>query len=228
MKNHLFRAFSILAVISLLFALGLSSTAQQTTREQQPAQQQELRIPELAVQEIDSETLRVRVPRECAGIRPDVQTHDVADNFAPPGNPVTLSPALTTFLNGRPVKGYDDKRVDTIFADTFRLKSCRICYASLDLRVRHQPGPWIAGASNYSNDTILAGAAPFTAALRFMGPANIWSSDLPNPKPFTLSTTPASLNNLNQYLFTNTPAYLDVIAQDDTDFDSATLSVWYY
>ena len=94
--------------------------------------------------------------------------------------------------------------------------------------MKHAPGPWIKNAPNYSNDTILAGAAPFGTALRFIGSANIWSSDLPNPKPLGLAISPGGLTNLNQHLFQNTPAYVDVIAQDDTNFDSATLTVWYY
>lgn len=231
MKSNLFRASSILAVLILLVALGLSSsTAQQpTTRQQQPAQQEEIQIRELAVQELDSETLRIAVPQVCKGIVPVVQTHDVADNFNPAGSPVSLSPALTTFLSGKPVKGYDDKRINMVFADTFKLRSCRVCYATLEVRVRHQPGLWSPTNSSYGNDSILAGAAPFTSLLRFMGPAGIWSADLPNPKTLTLATTSADLNRLNTYLGTGPfPPFLDIVAQDDTDFDYAKLSVWYY
>lgn len=232
MKSQLFRASSILAAFLLLVAISLSGIAQEpTTRQQQPGEQQDLRIPELAVQESDSETLRIAVPQACKGIIPVVQTHDIADNFNPPGNAITLSPALMSFLNSRNVipKGYDDKRINTVFADSFKLNSCRVCYATLEVRVRHQPGQWSANAANYSNDTILAGAAPFTSALRFIGPANIWGLTLPNPKTATFGITSSGLANLNSYLF-NGPIspQLDVIKQDDTEIDYARLSVWYY
>ncbi|HEX8138268.1 MAG TPA: hypothetical protein VF544_11805 [Pyrinomonadaceae bacterium] len=219
---------SIFAVLILLVASTFIGTAQEQRGQQQQPQQEELQLPELAQRE-PSEALRVAVPRECEGIRPDVQTHDVNDTFNPPGNPVTLSPLLQTFLSGKPVKGYDDKRINMVFADSFKLRSCRVCYATLEFRVKHQPGQWIANAPNFSNDTILAGAAPFTSALRFIGPANIWSATSPNPKLMTLGITPAGLANLNTYLCTGPiPPALDIVAQDDTDFDYVTLRVWYY
>jgi hypothetical protein len=75
----------------------------------------------------------------------------------------------------------------------------------------------------------LAGAAPFTSALRFIGPANIWTGDLPNPKTMTFGITTSGLGNLNNYLCTGPIGPpLDIVAQDDTDFDYARLSVWYY
>ncbi len=61
-----------------------------------------------------------------------------------------------------------------------------------------------------------------------MGPVTIWGSTLPNPKVLTLGITPGGLNNLNSYLFSNTPGVFEIIAQDDTTFDYAQLSVWYY
>jgi hypothetical protein len=226
MKNHLFRASSILAVLSLLVALGVSGTAQQPTQPQPREQEQqrlERPIPGLVLQELSPEALQVAVPQACMGIKPVVQIHDVADNFSPPGNPVSLSQALTNFLNANnwPRKGYDDKRTNMFFADSFSLKNCRVCYATLETRVRHYQDVW-------TNDNITIGAAPFNSspgiALIYTG---LWNPPVPNPKTLTyvLPTTA-----LNSYLF-NTPTmptYLDVIAQDDTDFDYAKLSVWYY
>jgi hypothetical protein len=214
MKSHLLRSSSIAGVLLLLVAFALSGIAQQ----RQSVEQQEPQMRELAVQGLDSETLRIVVPRECTK-KPIIQQHTVA----------SLSPALTSFLTGKPHKGYNNPAVDTVFGDSFKIDSCRVCYATLEVRVRHQPGAWSANASNYSNDTILAGAGPFSTNLRFIGPAPIWpNGTLPNPYTLTLGTTSAGLNNLNSYLFNNTPAWVDVIAQDDTAFDYAKLSVWYY
>jgi len=216
MKSHFFRASSILGALLILVALSLAGSAQQpTTQQRQPLEEQ---LPELRLQELDSETLRIAVPQACKGIVPVVQQHTVA----------SLSPALASYLTGKPHKGYNNPAINTLFGDSFRLRNCRVCYATLEVRVRHQPGPWSAGAPNYSNDTILAGAAPFGAALRFIGTANIWSADLPNPKTATYGITGGGLNNLNSYLFSNTPAWVDVVAQDDTGFDYTKLSVWYY
>lgn len=218
----------MLAMLSLLLAAGLSGAAQESTRQRQPEQQEEQPIAELVVQEVGSETMRVALPRECHGITPVVQTHDVADNFNPPGSALALSPALQGFLASRGItpKGYDDARTDTVFADSFKLRTCRVCYATLEIRVKHRPGNWIKNAPNYSNDTIMLGAAPFATSQRFIGPANIWSATLPNPTSATFAASAASVTNLNSHLFQN--AFVDLIGQDDTDFDSATLSVWYY
>ena len=224
MKSHLFRASSILGVFLLLVAFSLSGTAQQpTARPQRPVQQQEPQIPELAVQELDSETLRIRVPRECERIRPDVQTHDIADNFNPPGNTVTLSPDLHTFLttHGITPKGYDDNHVNKAFADSFKLRNCRVCYARLEVRVKHYQDIW-------TNDGITLGAAPFNVlpGVTFVS-SGIWAPTDPITKPLTFSLPTAALNS---YLSSTTtiPSFLDVYAQDDTDFDFAKLSVWYY
>jgi hypothetical protein len=220
MKTNIFRTSSILAGLVLLVAVSLSSTAQQTPRTQQQVQEQvqqkEVQLPELAVQEIDSEVLRVRVPRECERIRPDVQMHDVADNFNPPGNPVSLSPALANYLQSHQItpKGYDDKRVNTVFADSFKIRSCKVCYATLEVGVRHYQDLW-------QNDTITVGGAPFSPAFNRILSRPIWTPPLPNPL-----NLPAPA--MNQYIFNNSSSFLDIVAQDDTDFDFARLSVWYY
>jgi hypothetical protein len=224
MKSHPSGASSILPVLILLVASGLTGTAQQptTTRQQPTAQQEKPLIPEPAeLRELNPEALRIAVPRECMGIRPDVQAHDVADTFNPPGAPLTLSSALAAYLSGKPVKGYDDKRVNMIFADSFKLRNCRVCYATLEVGVRHDQDLW-------TNDTITVGAAPFTASPgTYFIYSGIWSPPTPNPKTLTFALPTAALNS---YLFSTStvPTSLDVVAQDDTNFDYAKLSVWYY
>lgn len=222
MKSNYLRASSILAVLLVFVALGLTGTAQEPrTRLQQPAQQEERQLPELAVQQLDAEALRIAVPRQCHGITPVVQMHDVADSFAPTGSPVALSPALTSFLVGKPSKGYDDPGVNKYFGDSFKLRNCRVCYATLEVRVRHYNDVW-------TNDSITVGAAPFnTSPGVTLISTGIWNPPTPNPKTLSFALSTTALNN---FLFSTTtvPSFLDVVAQDDTDFDYAKLSVWYY
>jgi hypothetical protein len=220
-------------MLVLLVASGLHGSAQQrpsrrppTEREQEretPTEQQhERKIAELAVQESDPEALRIAVPQECARIRPDVQIHDAPDNFNPPGAPVTLSTALTNWLNTNnfPRKGYDDRRENTFFADSFRLRNCRVCYATLEVRVRHYTDIW-------SNDSITVGVAPFYNApgLKFIH-TGLWSPPGPNPKTLTYALPAAALNSF--LMSGQMPSTLDVSMQDDTDVDYAKLSVYYH
>lgn len=224
MKSHLFRASSIVAVFFLLGAFTLSSIAQQpTTRPKQPVQQEESQIIDLGVQEFDAETLRIRVPRECDRIKPDVQRHDIPDNFNPAGNPVTLSPALASLLASQNItpKGYDDPRVNKVFADSFKLGCCRVCYATLEVRVKHNADFW-------TNDVLTAGVAPFNSlpGVKFLS-TGIWNPIGTNPKTLTYALPAASLNSYNMSTCMS-PSSLDVVIQDDTVIDYATLSVWYY
>ena len=202
-----------LAGITLL-SLCLSTTAQQPTAQQQKqAQEERLPIPELKALQTDSELTPVRIPRECDRLKPIVQMHDVADNFKSPGNPVTLSAALQSYLSTQNItpKGYDDPRVNKVFADSFKLGNCKVCYATLEVNVRHYQDVWW-------NDTLTVGAPPFnTFPVRLLS-TNIW----PNG-PHTYGLSPSGLSQL---IWNNQG--LDVIAQDDTDFDYMKLSVWYY
>ena len=100
-----------------------------------------------------------------------------------------------------------------VFADSFELRSCKVCYATLEVSFRHYQDYWI-------NDRIIVGGAPFNPTTLRVLDAPIWSSLLPNSVNLTAP--------LNSYIFANNVSFLDVIAQDDTDFDYATLSVWYY
>ncbi len=212
MKSHLFRAPSILAVFFLLVAFTLPGIAQQpTARQQQPVQQQERQMPELQVQELDSETLRIAVPRQCAGIRPVVQTHNS-------GTGVSLSPALASYLNGKPHKGYNNPAVNTYFGDSFKLQSCRVCYATIAVNVQHYNDLW-------TNDSLTVGVAPFGSGNVFVtGP--VWNPATPNPKTITWALNPGLLNT---YIMSGVPPkYVDSFIQDDTTVHSTTLSVWYY
>jgi hypothetical protein len=208
------RRLSLALAGIVLLGLCLSSTAQQPkTLEQQPTQEEKLPIPELKLAQQESVVVPVALPRECARIKPDVQMHGVADNFTPPGGPVTLSPALASFLNSHNLtpKGYDDPRINMVFADSFKLGNCKVCYATLEVRVRHYQDIW-------SNDTLTVGAAPFAAFPARLLYTNIW------PNGSHTYVLPA--NGLSSLIWNNQG--LDVVAQDDTDFDYTRLSVWYY
>lgn len=196
------------------------TTAQQE-KQLPTAQQEKQLIPELAApRQLNPEALRPDVPRECRGIRPDVQMHDVADAFNPPGTPATLSPALAAYFSGKPLKGYDDKRVNIVFADSFKLRNCRICYATLELGVRHDQDLW-------TNDMLYVQGGPYSQTGVSFIYTGIWAPTDPNSKTLSLALPTAALNN---YLFSTStiPTFLDVFAQDDTDFDFVKLSVWYY
>lgn len=205
MKSHLVRSSSILGVLLLLVAFALSGIAQEPTRQQEP------QLPELRVQQLDSETLRPRVPVECERLaKLVVQTHNSG-----PGSPRA---ALLSFMGTHARKGYNNPAVNTYFGDSFKLQNCRVCYATIEARVQHYADVW-------TNDSLTVGVAPFGAGNVFVS-GNIWP---PNTNPTTLTwVVPAG--PLNTYVTTGSlpPKYLDVFAQDDTDFHSLTLSVWYY
>src|SRR5919199_1812133 len=73
-----------------------------------------------------------------AGQRPDVRQQ-------PQQEPVERLPA--------PAERADNPAVTPWFADSFRLRNCRVCYAVLQLRARHY------GIDNFINDAVIAGLA---------------------------------------------------------------------
>jgi|SRR5215213_3446482 len=212
MKSHLFQASSILTVFALLAAFGLSSnSAQQPTSRPKTIEQEEPQRPELMIRQLDAETLRGAMPPECRRIKPIVQTHNNGTSVSP-------STALLTFMGTHAQKGYNNPAVNTYFGDSFRLQNCRVCYATIEAKVQHY-------ADNWSNDSLTVGIAPFGSNNVFVS-GHIWP---PNTNPTTLTwVVPAGL--LTTYVTTGSlpPKDVDVYAQDDTDFRSVTLSVWYY
>lgn len=226
MKSRLLCASTtLLTALALLASSSPRGFAQQQPPRQFPTRpQRERPIIEVQAQPVLVEEARIAVPPQCLRANLDVQTHDVADKFAPPGSPVSLSPALASYFTGRNLtpKGYDDPRVNMVFADSFRLRSCRICHATLEVGVRHYGDLW-------DNDTITSGLPPFTTSSGtiFMY-GGIWNPNGPNANPKTATFT-LSAAALNQHVMSGpVPSFLDLIAQDDSDFDYAKLSVWYY
>jgi hypothetical protein len=246
MKSLLSPASALLAVFALLFASNFVGAARQTGAARQAAPQGDKQLPELASQEINPEAFRIKLPKACEKIQPDVQTHDVNDNFSPPGVSVTLSPALTAFslAVGRPARGYDDKSIDKFFYDSFKLRGCRVCYATLELSVKHEPEPppvedtgtghqtgKAASLTDFHNDNITVGGAPFGSPPLKVLSADIWpplnTTSNSNPKPMFIALP---TNALNAYVMSGStpPGFLDVVVQDDTDVDYITLKVWYF
>jgi hypothetical protein len=184
-----------------------------------------------------------------------VQTHEEKDNFdkdKPENKYVTTrSDEMTKFIKEKQKKGplayrtkeYDDDAIESVLADRFNLRNCRVCSATLEFRVRY------TNPKDPSNDTIKAGLAPFYLSQpygKIFFSASIWpelakkpAKDDPymkvlqenkNTKVITLTLSDAALKELNIYLaiYEHVPTYLDVLGEDDTNFDYMTLRVWYY
>jgi hypothetical protein len=68
--------------------------------------------------------------------------------------------------------------------------------------------------------------APFNPPGVLFMYSQLWNPAGANPKSMTFALSTAAMN---QYVMTGpVPPLLDFIAQDDSNFDYATLSVWYY
>jgi hypothetical protein len=236
MKNtltHTLSTFAACAVLAALASAGPARGQRTSERAQRPVELQQTepveRLPapaeraeQLEVQELSEKELAARpdlfkLPRECEGLKPVIDTHDVPDNWQPTGNPVSLSPELQQYVSGWPLKGYDNPDVNKWFADSFRLRNCRICHAVLQVRVRHY------NIDTFSNDAIIAGLAPYNTPNKIFLNVALWPG--PQMKTYIL---PA--NALSQYVATDNPlpTFLDVRIQDDTDVDYARIVVWYY
>lgn len=233
MKSALTRTVSIFGACALLAALALTGPARQrqtTERVQRPVEQEpverlpapavsaeQLEVEELPERELVARADLFRPPRACAGLKPVVETHDASDNFSPPGSPVSLSPELTAFVAGKPTKGYDNPALNSWFADSFRLRNCRVCHAVLQVRVRHY------NLDSFGNDAVIVGLAPYNNPNTIFVNAGL----VPGPQ---LKTYVLPTNALNQYIVQDNPlpTYLDVRVQDDHDVDFARLIVWYY
>jgi hypothetical protein len=247
-RSLLARASLLLAALALTAASGFVGSARQAGgARQRPRQQQEEKLPpELAPQQLGPEVFGGKFPKACEKLEPDVQTHDVNDNFAAPGSAGIFNTALTayaTFIN-RPIRGYDEGGVDKFFYDSFKLRSCRVCYARLELVLKHDPDPGPVdngfpdnptgksiGLTDYHNDGITVGGAPFSPAPMTVLSAAIWpplnTTSSSNPKTMTVALPTNALNNYITYGQTP-PQSLDVVIQDDTYVDYITLKVWYF
>lgn len=226
MKSYLPHASSVLMVLILIGLPSFNGTARVHRAHHMPTQQDESQLPELTQRaKFFPEALRAEVAPECNQTAPDVQTHDKADEFAPLGSTVNLSNALLERLHGGLRKGYDDQTPERFFADSFQIRACRVCYATLEFRIRNY------GVKGFDNDHIEAGVAPFNKpGVILFQESKLWNLTEKNQtKTLTLTPTTNGITALNSFLKTvPIPASFDVLGQDDTDFDYVTLKVWYY
>lgn len=151
-------------------------------------------------------------------------TQGVTDNFTLPTEPVSPSPGLQTWVAANysipGIRQFDEQGADRYFATTFSNLTTggRICGATLRMTVR----------SGGSNDSM---------GLWFVNPSGAfaapgWGESLTNLGIPWLSTGVVALNlaslpgtGTNLLPTLNAQGYLDVIVQDDSAVDSATLVI---
>jgi len=229
MKSYLPHA-SILTVLILLAMPGFNSTARVHRAPQMPPQQAAPRLPGLtSPSKLSQEAPPVQVPENCRHITPDVQRHGGK------GYVIEPSPTLAQYLKNQmgKTKGYGEEAIDKKVVDSFKLKNCRVCHATIEYRASHNGKGWEV-------DTFVAAIAPFTDGKKyFLTPPYkchkgnligcIWDKSDKKSKTVTLKIEPSALAALNTYLATGPmPTYLDIRGDDDTAFDYVTLRVWYY
>ena len=223
----IFMALILLATPDSSFAAQVHTEVQTTTGPTAP-QLLELKLPELS-----QEAPPVKVPQNCQNITPDVQKHGGK------GYVIEPSPALAQHLQklAEKTKSYGEVGVDRQVVDSFKLKNCRVCHATIEYQVSQKGLGW-------ESDTFVAAIAPFTDGHKyFITPPNkcnanskrigcIWDKSAESDKEsktVTLEIEPSLLTALNTYLATGSmPTYLDIRGEDDTTFDYITLRVWYY
>lgn len=242
MKNYLSHASILMALILMaliLFATPDSSGAAQVhTEVQTTAGLTAPQLLELKLSELSQEAPPppVKVPQNCQNITPDEQKHGGK------GYVIEPSPALEQHLKDNLVgktKGYGEVGPDRQVVDSFKLKNCRVCHATIEYQVSNKRLGW-------QSDTFVAAIAPFTDGKKFFitPPLNpdktnssnigyIWDESAESDKEsktVTLEIEPSKLAALNTYLATGPmpPTYLDIRGEDDTTFDYVTLRVWYY
>lgn len=237
MKNYLSPASILMALILMaliLFATPDSSSAAQVHREvQTTAGSTAPQLLELNLSELSQNAPSVKVPQNCQNITPDVQKHGGK------GYVIEPSPALKQHLKNLvgKTKGYGEVGIDRQVVDSFKLKNCRVCHATIEYQVSNKGLGW-------EKDSFVAAIAPFTDGNKyFITPPNkcnqnssrigcIWdkSESDKKSKTVTLEIQPSQLTTLNSYLATGPipPTYLDIRGEDDTTFDYVTLRVWYY
>lgn len=145
------------------------------------------------------------------------------DNFTA-GGPMAkpfISQALAAMFGARPRRPFDDIQGDKVpldiwFGASLPLGSCKVCRASLEIRIRRNPG---AGLTD--NDAIYVGTAPFTG-LNLIATVKPWLNDKSMVKIVTIDLT-SKLSQLNQLIFG--VGLLDVLIQDDSSVDYIKLTV---
>lgn len=172
-----------------------------------------------------------QLPPEFPGMpAPCTQTRTLligdVDMFAAGGPMATpwMSPAMTTMFSGKPRRTFDDSNGTSVprdkwFGASIPLGSCKICKATLEIRIKRNPGPAEPATGQNGNDTIYVGTAPFSGA-NTLAAVKPWVGEAATVKTVTIPLTAAQLNSL---VFGT--GVLDVLIQDDTSVDYVKLTL---
>lgn len=141
----------------------------------------------------------------------------VVDNFGGGPDPYVWSPQLATFLSGKPVRKFDEGGANKLLGQSFRIGSCKVCAVQLEAKIKNE-----GDISPYDKIYIYG--------KDIIGTDLIWSATIPlGTTNFSAYLPLPSITKLNQHIFTNAPGHwLNVIEQDDYQFDYVKVRVWYY
>lgn len=151
----------------------------------------------------------------------------ILDSFGGGADPVALSPQLTTFLSGKPVRKFDEGGPNKLFGYSFRPReNCKICAVQLEVKMK-------AEGDSYTNDKIYLYGKDINGNSLGGGAANnlIWAVTAGDAGTTTKTyNLPASsIASLNYLVFNNAPGHwINFVAQDDHSFDYVKLRIWYY
>lgn len=139
------------------------------------------------------------------------------DGFAGGIEPSIWSPELTAFFSGKPTRKFDEGGADKLFGQSFRLGNCKVCAVQLEAKIKDE-----GDIPPY--DKI------YVYGKNIAAPDLIWATTIsPSITSFSAYLPPSSIAKLNQHIFTNAPGHwLNVVEQDDRNFDYLKVRVWYY
>ena len=152
----------------------------------------------------------------------------LADNFAAPLEPTSMSPGLAQFITQHyptiKPRQFDEPGCDRPFAMSCKLKKCCISYMKLEIRMKKE-------GCQYCNDAIYVGVAPFAGPNMYL--FNYLWCNPPCSTPCNTAASPITKTYVipvaahNAALCTPGDRWLDIFIQDDTNIDYVKLYVWY-
>lgn len=169
----------------------------------------------------------------------------LVDNYGSVADPRVWSPALTTYMSGKPTRQYDEKACDKILGESFLINKCQVCemLCTAEVEIRYKP----SGCGLDCNDTITIGQAPFTGSGTILASGQLYSPCPPPPPDGTDTTGTARQANLTtpgaavtkrfpldpvkvKALCAKAPGaafWIDMVVQDDTNVDYIKLILTY-
>lgn len=157
-------------------------------------------------------------------------------------NPL-ISPRMNKVIGakGWSIAGYNSNSPNQVFLESFNLKSCKVCYAEMTVRVRAIQDARSENMSDAGNDALNilggpdSGLAPDYGISPILQGFRLWQSPAPAPNLPVSAGTMKNINfqipanKLNEYIFnTGYGTPLDVLVQDDSAVLAVILRVWYY